>query len=227
MNELSKIFRYGIGVKKDPQRALRFSTASTQRSDFYGYNNLAIHYLDGIGVKKDYQKALGWFIKAYKGGHPEAANNIGRMYENGWGVPKNADIAAGWYERSAKRGSAWAANNRAWLALNGPAQLKDSVLAAKYYALSAAFDREEPSDAAKAILGKLGETDKRKAVQIVLDELGYKTTRKDGRYDRATKQAIKRFKREHRDAETGNSTNLLTSLSKAWWLKNKPRFDLF
>ena len=227
MNELSRIFRQGIGVAKDPKRALRFSMASSLRDDIYGYNNLAVHFLDGIGVKRNDAKALAWFLKANKGEHPEAGNNIGRMFENGWGVPKNLDIAAGWYEKSALRGSAWAANNRAWLALKGPAQQKNKVLAAKYYALSAALQRNEPSQKASAILKKLDGRTKRQATQLILNELGYRTKRRDGRFTKLTRKSINRYSREHKSAKTGNPDQLLTSLAKTWWIKNKPRFDLF
>ena len=227
MNELGRIFRLGIGVKKDPKRALRFSMASALRNDIYGYNNLAVHFLNGIGVKRDETKALAWFLKANRGKHPEAGNNIGRMYENGWGVPRNLEIAAGWYEKSAMRGSAWAANNRAWLALNGPQQLRDSALAVKYFALSAALQRNEPSKQALALLGKINGQAKRKAVQLILGELGYPVRRRDGHYNKATRRAIRRYIKKHGNVRSDDTDRLLASLAKSWWVKNKPRFDLF
>jgi len=227
MNELSRIFRMGLGVKKDPKRALRFSMASALRNDFYGYNNLAIHFLDGIGVKRNHTKALAWFIKAYRDGHPEAGNNIGRMYENGWGVPKNVEIAAGWYEKAALRGSAWAANNRAWLAQYGPRSVKSSLLAAKFYALSAAIEQNKPSKEASAQLRTLSARQKRAATQFFLNELGYHTKNRTGRNTKATRKAISRFQSKNRNAKRGSEDKLLTTLAKSWWVKNKPRFDLF
>ena len=227
MNELSRIFRMGLGVKKDPKRALRFSMASALRGDPYGYNNLAIHFLDGIGVKRNDTKALAWFLKAYREGHPEAGNNIGRMYENGWGVPKNIEIAAGWYEKAALRGSAWAANNRAWLAKNGPSKVKSGLLSAKFYALAAALEQGKPSKQAVAQLRTLTARQKRSATQFFLNELGYRTKNHTGRNTRETRKALSRFQYKHKNVKRGSEDQILTSLAKSWWVKNKPRFDLF
>ena len=228
MNELNRIFRLGTGgVKKDEKRALRFAMASALRDDIYGYNNLALHFLNGIGVKQDDTKALAWFLKAYKGGHPEAANNIGRMYHNGWGVPENVEIAAGWYEKAALRGSLWGATNRADLAANGPASVRSDLLAGKYYALAIALERDRPAKKARQSLRKLATRKKRLAIQYFLNQLGYRTQNHKGRYGQASRKAIARFIHDHKGDKANNDSALLISLARSWWRKNKPRFDLF
>ena len=120
-------YYFGVGTKRDGQKAAEYMEKAAAKGDFYAFNAmnvLAVIYVLGRGVKQDYIKALEWYIKAhylytlgYSGEYgyedvidefcramalddPRKVREIGDLYANGSGVEKDELRAAQWYRKA-------------------------------------------------------------------------------------------------------------------------------
>jgi hypothetical protein len=60
-NTLAAIFKLGLGVKKNPEKAVKWYRLAAEQGDAAGQYGLGTMYAAGEGVPQDYNVALKWF----------------------------------------------------------------------------------------------------------------------------------------------------------------------
>ncbi len=120
LNSLGTMYRDGVGVYKDDQKALEFFKKSAEKGHHAAMRELAFAYLEGRGTVKDYAEAHKWLLKgadeesAYEWADVHKARNaLGALYEFGWGVEKDVVLSYAWYNVAASSGFAEAKQNLA------------------------------------------------------------------------------------------------------------------
>ena len=103
--KLGVMYRYGEGVPKEVQEAVKWYRKAAEQGHAAAQFNLGVMYRHGQGVSQDYQEALKWYCKAAEQGHAAAQNNLGVMYEVGQGVPQDFARAHMWYSIGVKASS--------------------------------------------------------------------------------------------------------------------------
>ena len=104
--ELGHWYRWGKGVKKNLDEAVKWYSKSADRGNASAQLSLGYCYLYGEGVEKDSKKAVEWFRKSANQGNAFAQLNLGLCYRNGKGVEKDPREAVKWIRKSAERGNA-------------------------------------------------------------------------------------------------------------------------
>lgn len=97
MRNLGHLFHRGLGVPRDPERALKYYKDAAYLGVVGAKANVGQMYLNGEAGKINHAEAAYWLEAAAKGGHLGAAYLFGLMQENGWGGPKNLQTAYHWY----------------------------------------------------------------------------------------------------------------------------------
>lgn len=103
---LSFIYANGLGVNKDPVKALKWLKASALKRYPPAEYALSSGYLSGKGVQKDSQKALELLADSANQGFLLAQYMLGRMNEVGYkklGIEKNLKSAISWYQLAGKQ----------------------------------------------------------------------------------------------------------------------------
>lgn len=231
MNELGYYFLAKGSDHYLPERGMRYLTASEQREDIYGYDNLGFVALSGLdGNPADWPKALEWFTRASDGGHPTAPSNIARMILNDQVPGKTGNDALGWYDIALARGDAWGGANGAIIILNGRAQGVSAAEAGIRAAKASLLANEEPAALARENLGTLSRSDIDRALQTLLNQLGEQVG-VDGQAGPATQAALERVSAANGVpvpfAATQDPTERLLLAAKVYWAQNPVRFDLF
>lgn len=114
---LGFMYQRGLGVDKDPEKALVYYSKAQEYNDYQAMNNLGTLYNDSIGVNRDYKIAYYWYLKAIETAESQGENcamaerNIGSLFENGYFVEKNDSIALSWYQKAYNHGDAGAKQN--------------------------------------------------------------------------------------------------------------------
>ncbi len=102
---LGIMYRDGLGVPRDPERALKWFTEAAESNWIRAVDKLGspeaqyeagIMYRDGIGTEKDLNKAADWFEQAAGQGHSLSQEALGEMYLRGEGVDVNYELAYFW-----------------------------------------------------------------------------------------------------------------------------------
>lgn len=101
---LAQLYRLGLGVEKDNERAYDLYVAAAEQNSVEAQVNTAFLLLTGEGVEKDSKQAALWFAKAADQGDALAQFNLGLMYEKGVGVPQDREIARELYQLAANQG---------------------------------------------------------------------------------------------------------------------------
>ena len=81
MRNVALLLRKGLGVERDPERALYFYERAAHGGLVSAQVNTAFMYLGGDGIPQDYKTASFWFHAAAVAGVPVARYNLGVMYE--------------------------------------------------------------------------------------------------------------------------------------------------
>jgi len=105
-NNVGVFLLQGLGVEKDPSKALGYFEKSANNGHVSAQGTLGGLYFHGIGTEIDYKLALKWFNESANQGHSESQLNLGIMYSKGKGVYKNIDTAIQWLKKSAKQENA-------------------------------------------------------------------------------------------------------------------------
>jgi hypothetical protein len=105
-NTLAALYKFGLGVKKNPEQAVKWYRLSAEQGDAAGQYGLGTMYAAGEGVLQDHDAALKWYNLAAAQGDVAAQFNLGVMYDNGQGVLENDETAVKWYTLSATQGLA-------------------------------------------------------------------------------------------------------------------------
>lgn len=105
MRNIGHLYRWGQGVDKNIEEAVRWYRKAAESGFSRAQANLAAIYLQGDeGVAVNYEEAHKWFAAAAIQGLAVAQYNLGLMYELGLGVEKSEPRALGWYNIAAKAG---------------------------------------------------------------------------------------------------------------------------
>lgn len=131
---LGRMFRDGLGVKKDDAKAYAFVQKSARQGNPLAENALGYMLGNGRGAKQDDAQALGWYLRAADHGSALAAYNVGTMLEAGRGV-RQSDIqrAIDYYRRATDEGIAVAGNALGNLYRNGRGIAVDIALASYWF----------------------------------------------------------------------------------------------
>lgn len=125
---LAAMYRDGMGVKQNPERALELFTVSAREGYPSAQFTLGAMYRAGEGAEVNYRLAKKWFLAAARQGDEGSQNNLGTMYEAGRGVRLSEVTALMWYEVAKANGSERGAINHKRLKRKLD---PDQVLAAK------------------------------------------------------------------------------------------------
>ena len=90
---LGFIYRYGLGVEKDPARAFVLFKRAAFSGDPSAQKLLGEMYLGGVAGSRDVSEAAYWLQKAAKNGSSFAISVLARMYADGTGLPRNPEKA--------------------------------------------------------------------------------------------------------------------------------------
>lgn len=104
MRNVALLLRKGLGVERNPERALYFYERAAHGGLVSAQVNTAFMYLEGDGILQDYKTASFWFHAAAVAGVPVARYNLGVMYEKGLGVERDPARALAWYALAAQVG---------------------------------------------------------------------------------------------------------------------------
>jgi TPR repeat protein len=115
MRNVAHLLRKGLGVTRDPQRALQFYEQAGEAGLGNAQLNAAFMYLGEEGVFRDEEAAADWFEKAAHQGSATAQYNLGVMLERGMGRVKDQKQAIAYYRLAAKDGHDMAINRLAGL----------------------------------------------------------------------------------------------------------------
>ncbi|MEP1206312.1 MAG: tetratricopeptide repeat protein [Rhizobiaceae bacterium] len=108
---LAAMYREGMGVDQNLQKAVALFTVSAKEGYPSAQFTLGALYRAGEGVEVDYKKALKWFFRAARQGEVDSQNNLGTMFEAGRGVRSSQATALMWYEIASANGSRRAGDN--------------------------------------------------------------------------------------------------------------------
>ena len=136
-NTLAAMYKLGLGVKKNPEEAVKWYRLAAEQGDAAGQYGLGTMYAAGEGLLQDYNVALKWFNLAAAQGDVAAQFNLGLMYDNGHGVLENDETAVEWYSLSATQGLAEAQAHLGVMYQYGNGIAKDMDRAYVWYNISA------------------------------------------------------------------------------------------
>jgi hypothetical protein len=191
-------------------------------------------YARGQGVPQNYAEAVRWYRLAAEQGNAPAQNNLGVMYAKGEGVPQD-------YVQAHKWANLAAANQADPERRKNSDELRDMVasrmtpaqidraqqLAAEWrpkIEQPANLVPETPASPERKPVPKKSAPPKAEpgnpiaATQEALRQLGYDPGPADGVVGPKTREAVKKFERDHGMPETGEITpQLIERMSKAFY----------
>ncbi|KAH8278999.1 hypothetical protein KR018_012152 [Drosophila ironensis] len=101
---LGLMYLKGLGVTKDPIKALSYFTQAADQGWVDGQLQLGNMYFTGNGVKTDYKLALKYFNLATQSGHVLAYYNLGVMHAYGLGMLRSCPAAVEFFKTVSERG---------------------------------------------------------------------------------------------------------------------------
>jgi uncharacterized protein len=104
MRNAAHLLRRGLGVEKNPGRALDLYTEAARKGLVLAMANVAEMHINGEGTLKDPEEAARWYALAANGGLSIAMVRLAEMLEQGNGVPKDPARARELYDRAIKNG---------------------------------------------------------------------------------------------------------------------------
>ena len=103
-SNLGTLYENGLGVKKDPKKAVEIYKDSCNSGGVQACYHLGNAYRKGEIVKQDYYLAMEAYTNACNAGDLPSCANIGAMYELGLGMNKDEKRAYGIYKVACFRG---------------------------------------------------------------------------------------------------------------------------
>lgn len=104
MRNTAHLLRRGLGVEKNPGRALDLYTEAARKGLVLAMANVAEMHMNGEGTLKDPEEAARWYVLAANGGLSIAMVRLAEMFEQGNGVPKDLNKARELYAQAKKNG---------------------------------------------------------------------------------------------------------------------------
>eukprot|EP00903_Cladosiphon_okamuranus_P002812 g2810.t1 len=211
---LAKLHERGLGVPRDFTEARAWTERAANGGNVRAMHDLAVFFADGEGGTQSYAAAAEWFRKAADFGLVDSQFNMGVLYENGLGISPNQIEALYWYEIAAANGDASAPGYvqtlRAALPLE---QAQQAQRRASTWAVST------PNAAANGEFGAQAwsepSRDQVRAIQTVLNGLGYEAGTPDGLAGAGTRTAIRAFQADNGLETTGTiEASLIDALNQ-------------
>jgi TPR repeat protein len=131
-NELGFMYHEGLGLPKDPLKAVYWYTKAAEQDHPSAQFNLGNRYRQGDGVTEDDAVAVAWWKKAASHDHRKSMFNLGYAYLDGRGVEENKAEAINWFRKSANRGYSFAQYNLIFVYSEGIGTEIDNVEAMKW-----------------------------------------------------------------------------------------------
>ena len=101
---LGYMYRNGLGVSKDYNKAFYWFTKAAEQGNVVAQWSLGNLYLQGWGVTQDNNKAFYWFKKTAEQGYVDSQYYLGNMYLYGLGVPRDYVQSYAWFQLAAEGG---------------------------------------------------------------------------------------------------------------------------
>ncbi|MEM6534033.1 MAG: peptidoglycan-binding protein [Pseudomonadota bacterium] len=198
----AKLFEKGLGLPRDLTQARAWTERAAQGGNVKAMHDLAVFYADGDSGEQSYAASAKWFASAADHGLVDSQYNLAVLYENGLGVSPSLSDALYWYEIAAANGDPAASQKVTELRAKLTLQAAQTV---QQRAANWTATRTQP--AANGIFPAqawdLGNRRQVKAVQTVLNGLGYEAGEADGLPGPATKNAILAFQSKQGLPATG------------------------
>jgi len=135
---LAQVYRDGIGVAADPERAFAWARRAAEAGSAGAQFGLGAMYEWGKGTAADPAQAAAWYRKAAAQGVAGAANSLGALYLQGSGVERDPSMAVAWFRKAAEGGDVPGQFNLAMRYFNGEGIAADPVAARRWLELAAA-----------------------------------------------------------------------------------------
>ncbi|KAI8853387.1 hypothetical protein BC829DRAFT_382699 [Chytridium lagenaria] len=126
---LGVCYHDGVGVPKDPVKAVVYYKRSAAAGQPRGEGILGYCYGEGFGVDKDEKMAFSLYLSAAQRGESVSMYNVAHCYEEGIGVDKNLEEAIRWYVKSANLGNCYAQNSLGYMYEEGLGVDRDEWMA--------------------------------------------------------------------------------------------------
>ena len=199
---MAKLHERGIGVPRDYAEARAWTERAANGGNIKAMHDLAVFYADGEGGAQSYAAAAEWFRKAADYGVVDSQYNLAVLYENGLGISPSQTEALYWYEIAAASGDASAPGNVATLrealpldqAQQAQRRASNWTAATQNAAANGNFGGQAWTQANRAQV---------RAVQEVLNGLGYEAGPADGLVGAGTRTAIRAFQADNGLPTTG------------------------
>jgi len=130
---LGALYQFGLAVKKDNTKAVKWYRKAAEQGLAAAQLNLGIMYSNGHGVSQSYKEATKWYHKAAEQGLAKAQFNLGNIYGNGLGVTQNYKEAMKWWRKAADQGHDVAQFNLGQIYANGQGVTQNDKEAAKWW----------------------------------------------------------------------------------------------
>ncbi|CAG8532837.1 12122_t:CDS:1 [Ambispora gerdemannii] len=101
---LGFLYRWGIGIASDQEKAFHWYKVSAEIGDSLGQNELGSCYDYADGVDMDMSKAFYWYHKSALAGNAFGQHNIGLCFRLGIGTCQDDCQAFFWFQEAAKVG---------------------------------------------------------------------------------------------------------------------------
>lgn len=199
---LAKLHERGIGVPRDFTEARAWTERAANGGNINAMHDLAVFYADGEGGGQSYAAAAEWFRKAADFGLVDSQFNMAVLYENGLGISPSQIEALYWYEIAAANGDESAPSYIA--TLRNALPLEQAQQAQRR---AATWTKSTPNASANGDFANPAWTranrDQIRAVQAVLNGLGYDAGPADGLAGAGTRTAIRAFQSDNGLPTTG------------------------
>ncbi|MEO1661353.1 MAG: peptidoglycan-binding protein [Pseudomonadota bacterium] len=199
---LAKLHERGTGVPRDMTEARAWTERAANGGNVNAMHDLAVFFADGEGGPQSYAASAEWFRKAADFGVVDSQYNLALLYENGLGISPSQTEALYWYEVAAANGDTGAPGNIETLRNALPLE---SGQEAQRRASSWTATPADP--AANGEFGLQSWDQSRRAqiraLQNVLNGLGYAAGPADGVAGAGTRTAIRAFQADNGLATTG------------------------
>jgi TPR repeat protein len=144
-------YLYGIGAKKDTEKAIKFLRVAANQGHPGAQTELGMCYLHGGEVEKDVEEAVSFFRLAANQGHPAARAELGKCYLRGKGVGKDEKEAVRLLRLASDQNCAEAQCVLGYCHEHGKGVAKNRWEAEKLYSLSA----NQGNESAKVLLATM------------------------------------------------------------------------
>ncbi len=134
---LANLYRQGLGVQVDEEKALAFYRQAADQGYSMAYVPMGIMYMEAQGIPRDYKQGVMWLEKGRAQGVIDASYYLGLAYEKGLGVTPNQEQAVDLFRTAAMQGHGKAQNSLGYHYRRGLGVPQDYIEAVKWYQLAA------------------------------------------------------------------------------------------